>query len=500
MNKIFKVVLILIAIAWIAPCASNSFAATPYAMIIKFIWYSQTNPTALILDPVTPYEFSASVTYDKSVTNIVSAELLGPFGIVPMSKALSFGNNSTGVGYDQYFQDKASLDGIYKSGTNKYIFTVKFPNSTNYFTNQFNNEVYAPLPIITAANNCNWSPSGYIMPVDSSKPFTISWPGGANIANMSTIITINSIGNFTGLGTNFSNSAQFTFSTNLISQLPKGVVIPISISVGINPSIAPWGNGFATYNRFSIFIPPSLTEMTPFTAGKRNILVQTNNSDPLNFTPPVGSNGVYVMWDYSPYNFGVTSPLPCSFTNPAGKAFTNRYNGDSYGYSGGAMTKVQMDSTFPNGLYSFSTGQKLNLTGDNYPAAAKILSVNGVVPTWEKGMLLLNPTKNNTISWSAYSNSISFANAGLEFVDMSCTDYSDLSGNYGSFVNLVICPPAGLGGTLPQTSLLIPAGKLKANVNYLLHVGYGSLSSLTNAPVLSGMGYSRDTYIRIIAK
>jgi hypothetical protein len=338
------------------------------------------------------------------------------------------------------------------------------------------------------------------MAVDSSKPFTISWPGGNNVANMSTILTINSIGNFTGLATNFSRVSQFTFTTNLINQLPKGVVIPIDISVGINPTRAPWGNWFATYNRFSIFIPPSLTVGNPFTAGKKNILTQTNNNNPIDFTPSIGANGLLGGWDYGPYSFGVSSPLPCSFTNPAGKAFTNRYNGDSYGYSGGAMTKVQMDSTFPNGLYSFSTGQKLNLASDAYPVAAKILSVNGVAPTWTNGMLMLNSGSSNTISWSTYSSRIPFVQGGIQYIDLSCTDYSDLSGNYGSVTNVTICPAAGLGSQLAQTNLFVPARRLKPNVNYILKLNYGSITSITNVPVLSGMGYSRETIIRIITR
>jgi hypothetical protein len=484
-----------------AACESKVFAASPYAMITKNIWYSQTGPSVLILDPQTPYQFLASVTYDKSVSDIVSAELSGPFGTIPMSKALSFGNNSTGVDYDQYFQDKNSLDQTYKGGASKYIFTVTFPNKTNYFTNQFNNEVYAPLPLIATANNCNWSPAGYIMAVDPTKPFTISWPGGSYVANISVYLNINGIGNFTGLATSFSGSSQFTFSTDLISKLPKGVVIPVSISVGINPRVAPWGNGFATFNKFSIFIPPALTELAPFLAGKRNILTQTNNNNPTSFTPIIGPNGQYNRWDYSPYTFGVSSPLQCNFLTPTGTSLTTRYNGDSsYAYSGGAMTKAQIDAAFPNGLYRFSTGQNLNLTGESYPAAAKILLVNGKTPVWTNGMLQLNSAEENTISWSTYSSSSTFNDAGLETIDMSSVDYSDNSGNYGSFVSTIVCPQAGLGGSSPQTTLVIGKGKLKANVNYLFIVSYGSISSKTTTPVLSGMGYSRDTVIRIITK
>ncbi len=445
MKKTFKFSLLL-AMACIAAIESKATAVSPTSMVTKFIWYSQTNPTVLIIDPQSPYAFGASVSYDASVTNILSANLTGSFGTIPISKAVSFGNNTKGVGFSQYFQDKASLDSNYKGGTNKYIFAVKLPNATNYFTNQFNNEVYAPLPLITATSNCSWSPSGYIMAVDSSKPFTISWPGGANVSNMSTIVSIYGIGSFAGLETNFSGNSQFTFSTNLINQLPKGVVIPVCLLDWINTTSAPWGNAYNTYNRFSIFIPPSLIGSSPLTAIKKNTLTQTNTNNPVDFMPSIGSNGFYDGWDYSPYNFSVSSPLPCTFTNPTGKSFTNSYTGDSYQYSGGSMTKEQMDAAFPNGLYRFSTGQKLNLTGEAYPVAAKILSVNGVTPTWTNGMLMLNSISNNTISWSAYSNSISFAQGGLELLDLGCTDYSDLSGNFGTVTNIIICPAAGLGG------------------------------------------------------
>jgi len=129
MNKISKYCL-LITIVCIAVADSKLFAATPYAMITKSIWYSQKTPSDLIPDPVTPYQFLATVNYDKSVTDIVSAELSGPFGTVPMYKALSFANNSTGVIYEQYFQDKVSLDSTYKGGASEYIFTLKFPNKT----------------------------------------------------------------------------------------------------------------------------------------------------------------------------------------------------------------------------------------------------------------------------------------------------------------------------------------------------------------------------------
>jgi len=159
-----------------------------------------------------------------------------------------------------------------------------------------------------------------------------------------------------------------------------------------------------------------------------------------------------------------------------------------------------MDASFPNGVYNFSTGQNLNLAGDAYPAAAKVLSVNGMIPTWTNGMLLLDSKSNNNIAWSAYSNSsISFVQGGLELIDVGCTDYSDLSGNFGSVTNIVLCPVAGLGKA-SQTNLMISAGKVKPNANYLIHISYGSLTSLTNRPVLSGIGYLKQTTIQIITK
>ena len=458
MNKSISFSL-LVALISILFWESNLFSVTPYAMVTKSIWYSQTNASDLIIDPQSPYEFSASVSYDSSVSNIVSASLSGPCGLIPLSKAVSFGNNTKGVGFDEYFKDKSSLDSNYNGGSNKYIFTVNFSNKTDYFTNQFNSEVYAPLPIITATNNCNWSPSGYIMAVDSSRQFTISWPGGASVSNMSTILSIYGIGDFSGLVTNFSSTPQFTFSTNLISQLPKGIVIPVHLLNWINPSSDPWGNAYNTYNRFSIFIPPSLVGEGPLTAVKKNTLTQTNNNNPVDFVPIIGPDGFYSGWDYGPYNFSVSSPLPCTFRNPSRTLFTTSYTSDSgyhYGYSSGAMTKDQMDTLFPNGVYGFSTGQMLNLSGDSYPSAPKVLRVNGGIPSWTNGMLLLDSTKNNTIAWSAYSNSsTAFARGGIEFVDLGSTDYSDLSGNFGSVTNVVLCPIAGMG-TLSQTNLVLP--------------------------------------------
>ncbi|GEM_PF-1534323 len=464
--------------------------------ISKAAWYNQngSNASNLVLDPSQPYSVTASAQCLQSLaTSIVSATLTLPSGTTPIFKALSMGSNTGGAIYTPYFLSINDMNTFCPAGS-KGVFSINISGQTNYFTNIIGADVFPPPPLISIVSNAVWTPQGYIMIQDPNKAFTISWPGTSDLQSG---LTIYSIGSFNGFSTNNTpNATQFTFSTNLINQLPTGVVIPVKFNE--------WKTQ-GNFNSFAIFIPPSLFGSNPCTLFKQHSYEQTNVSALKEYNPQgAQKSDCYNIGNYGPYSFQVISPLPASFTPPTGTSIPLKVSSDGYSYSGGALTKLQLDSQFSNGTYTFSTGQKLLLPSDSYPIAPQITSVNGKAPIWTNGILQLAANSSNNIVWSVFSGYAPFTQCGLEIISFESTDYTDWgnlsSASGGGTTNFIICPAVGIGGNSLVTNLALPPNFLKTNVNYTMTVEYGALTGITNQPCLSGSGYSTTTIITIIAK
>ena len=494
--------LFLFALNIVSYCGTALGTSTPispiYSMITKSVYYTQIQSNQLVLDPVIPYEFKAWANYSTNLSApILNASLSGAFGSTQMEKAASLTTNTIGVMFAEYFTNKADMDSSF-ANNQVYSFNVAFATTTNKFANYFNTSItYAPTPIISTVSNCAWIGSGYIMVLDPSKPFTISWPGN----NVQSIISIESGGNsyptVQGFTTNLSGKNQFTFSTTLINSLPRGAIIPVSFEDWINPVNAPWGNSYNSFNSFGIFIPPTPFQGNPFVLGKTHVLMQTN-STPFDYSPNIGTHGTYYGIDYGPYSFTVTSPLPCSIILPNNKKIATVVNGSGYNFTSGGLTKSALDTVYPNGIYKISTGQSLMLSVDSYPTIPSVLEVNGQPAEWQNGYLLLRAGKSNTISWTGFSDDTTFQQCGFESYDLNCTDWGNLASG-GNVTNATICPALGLTGN-NVTSITLEPSSLQKNVNYVLTLKYSEIISVTNQPVISGAIYSSEVIVPIIAQ
>jgi hypothetical protein len=369
------------------------------SFVAKRAWYTQVSPNELVLDPIHPYSFGAWANYPKNISMPIENATLSVGGRnpIPMSKALSLSSDTIGVYFEEYFTNYSDLNSSYPDNAS-YAFNVNFASGNNQFNNFFNDSVsYAPKPVISAVSNCVWSGAGYIIVLDPSQPFTVSWPGGNNLQAIIMIQGGSSFPSFPGFSTTLSNETSFTFTTDLINSLPSNTIIPVLFEDWIDPTNEPWGNAYNNYNTFGIFIPKAPFLETPLDLGKNHVLLQTDVS-PVDYVPSMGVNGTYYGWDRGPFSFTVTSPQMCSITTPNNITLPTKVNADGYNYSSGGMTKSAMDSAYPNGIYKISSGQNLSLPKDSYPSIPKVLSVNGRPAQWANGHLLLKSGKKHTIT------------------------------------------------------------------------------------------------------
>lgn len=502
MKKQIKTILstMLVFVGILSTMKATTGSVITNTWISKSARYSQngSNASNLVLDPQQPYNLLAwAQCAQNQATSIVSATLTLPGGSVQMFKALSLGSNTRGTIFSEFFTNASDMNALCPAGSNA-IFNINILGKITSFTNVMGADIYPLAPLISCDSNGIWSSQGYITIQDPKKPFTISWPPALGLQSGITIYGFESFG---GFQINNLSSNTFTFSTDLINQLPTGVVIPVLLNDWIG------GAGGACFNNFAIFIPPTLFDGNPLTAFKTHTLLQTNRKSIIEYVPQVTPKGDYYGLGYGPYTFNVESPLSNSFTPPSNITYANRSHSGGYGYYSGAMSKSELDSQFANGNYTFSSGQILALTGDRYPntnTPPQILTVNGKVPVWTNGMLRLSAGSPNNIVWSAFSGYSSFANCGLETIQFSPSGFADWgnisSSSGGGETNITICPAAGIGGSKLVTNIVLPARFLHTNVNYTMSIGYTALTSVTNQPCLSGAGYSTKTTILIIAK
>ena len=366
---------LLLSIGFMGLNAATSPVITNTA-ISKSAWYAQNGPTSkdLVLDPVQPYVLTANAQCaQSSAGSIISATVTFPSGSIPMFKAKSLGSNTGGVILEEFFTNKTDMDAVCPIQSSV-VFSINVLGQVTNYTQSLAPDVYPQPPLINIDSNGFWSSQGYIIVQNPQQPVTISWPKGNNL--YSSLKIGNSFSTPTTSGNNF------TFSANLLSQLPTGVILPILL----NQWIA--GAAGGCFNNFAIYIPPTpppLFSGTPLLAAKQHLLVQTNTNSLADYIPKIAPKGDYYQSGYGPYSFDITGPQLHSVTTPKQTVIYSKVSQNGYSYSSGALSKAQLDSQFTNGVYSFSTGQRLSITGDMYPNPPKIISVNGKAPLWSNG-------------------------------------------------------------------------------------------------------------------
>lgn len=456
----------------------------------KSACYTQTGPSSedLVLDPAEPYVFRADAQCAQgNATLITSATLTVPRGTTPMFKARSLGSNIGGVVFEEHFTNKMDMDTAFPMGSNAVI-AVNISGKTNYYTNPIELGNYPLPPLIHIDDNGFWSPQGYIIVQNPKQAMTISWPPTKDLQSSLNIGGI--------ISTNSTNVTTFTFSTNLLSQLPTGVIIAIMLDQSISNATVGCNNTFA------IYIPPPLFNGDPLFVVKKHHQIQTNTNTLVDYTPKIAPKGDYYLSGYGPYSFDVKGPVSNTIFTPNGLKLYSKVSQGGYKYSSGALkSRSQLDSNFESGVYTFSSGQKLTLTGDVYPDSPRIVAVNGKAPIWSNGMLVLSSTQTNNIVWSSFNAvNASFNDSGVEAIQLYPAAFADMGSYTGQYFGKLVCPPLGLGGTNLVTNHIIQPNYLSKNVNYTMTIGYGVLTSYTNKPFISGAGYISGTIIPIIAQ
>ena len=463
--------------------------------ISKSAWYTQLGPdfSSLVLEPSQPYSISAIAECDKEDASVITSASLNLGSLsIPMFKALSLGANTRGVIYQAYFKDKMAMDSAFPPDS-KAVVAVNINGNTNYYTNSVGADIYPPAPLISIVSNGIWSPKGYIILLDPQKPLTITWPSEKH---QSSSITMYSIGNFAGFETNLT-SPVFSFDPDLLNKLPENTIVPLLLYTGAMQN---------SFNSFAIFIPPTPWAGNPSILLKQRSFVQTSPSVLGEYISPVSTSSDYYNIGYGPYRLTLSSPMSVSFSTPSGSSHEAQpgLQAGGYFYDSGPLTAPDLQAKFPNGTYVYSTGQKLSLEGDLYPAAPRIVSVNGKKPIWTNGMLQLEAAKANRIKWSLFAGHAPFARCGIEdvsFASACFTDWDTLTSPSGrGSTNYTICPVANIAGSARVSQLTLPARFMEPNVNYTMSILHGALTSITNAPCVSGAAFATRTIVPIIAK
>lgn len=457
--------------------------------------YDQASSAAPTVDPKHPFQFSANVNPTGASTLLSTSTVTPPGG-----SALYFESDENGLDYQQNFSSKAALDAAYPAGT--YSLTVNSSTPNTYTgTAVLGADNYPPVPQIISLTNATWS-GGAIVVTDITQPVTITW----NSFNSSTG-QVNFNVNNADIGSQFTangSNNSFTFTPNTSTALENNESYEADLSFsnnnGSNTTNIPGassGAGYETTVQFIIQTGSPSSGSKGALVFKDNVVTQTSNSAPVNAPLNMGSGD-----DSSPYGFGCQNSVAGSVTGPgAGSPYVLGFDADSsenkYRYSSGSVAALTgaggLNTVYPDGTYTVRDGSgntlaTLALTGDVYPNVPQITAVNGLTPTWNaQGQLVLDPSIDNTITWTPFTASNSSYNyttgghISAEFEENGDNDAVDIDVESGVYS----------GNSAPFNTLLIPADTMTAGNSYEGKIEYFLASSgviVAGTPIASA-GY-----------
>ena len=423
--------------------------------VSKIINYDQSGPSAPTRDPYQPYQFQCNVNPLTNADLLPTSQLLCPAGSTG-NVTLETGEN--GLSFSQNFASQAALNTAFPNGGYNFVLQTTEPN-TYFDTLTLGNSVYPAVPKITKLTNAFWT-NDYLMVSNPSLPVTLNW-GTFKATNGSISFSIQGNDNFNGFYTNFPALGSQNGFTIPIGTLPTNSVLQGTISFDLNPG----GDDHLLYqvqNSFFLLSGPIPPASNPYVIQKQHVLLQSSTNVPADGSGSLNGN-------YAPYNFSIQTPTSGTVTGPGGKyalSFTTQQGGGvSYGYlSAPIATLAKLNATYKDGAYKSSTHPTLQLTNSIYPNSAnppQITLVNGEPPTWNtQGELVLDPTINNTLTWTPYS----VTNTGFSFTTAGYEQFQIQNSNGGYSTNQSAGPFAGGGGAFNQ--LTIPAGSLLPNQTF----------------------------------
>lgn len=448
--------------------------------IEKMIIYNQSSTADPTLDHEAPYSFRINADAGTMGELLSSSTVDLPAGATGLSV---YEKGSQGLYYQQGFGNKAALDAAYPVGS--YVLHIRTSTPNTYDVPLTLNDVYPAIPKITGMTNATWV-NDVLKITDPSLDTTITWnnPGnhsaGFNVNNTN-INWITSTGLFTIPGGTLGNNS-LTEAKIMLTLSTNGSPIPGLPNTSPNPT-----SGCGITVQFMIQVGAPLASEDPFYAVlKEHQQIQSSNQDPVdspNFLPD-SNFGPYVVEFESPVSGSLSDPSATIFP----LAFRTHYDAVSYEYLSAPFASVAtLNTTHPNGTYTFPGGVTVGMPADAYPLTPKILTVNGATPVWNsQGLLALDPTIDNTITWSDVIVP-NFATNGHQSVEIESRSDSNFQG---------IEEERGLTtlDSVPITSLLIPKSTFTPTFTYLGFITYDAVPTFYNpSPGVNAAGVYQAT-------
>jgi hypothetical protein len=407
----------IVSLIFILPVRAQTTDVAEY-LIQKNVIYDQSTSSATPLDPIAPYSFS-SYLKNGSTGTILSSSSLTPPSSSP--GAVEYLSDANALFFQQFFTSPSALDAAFASGTYNLTMQTSTPNTYTVALTLGANNYPNAIPQITSMTNASWS-GGFFVVSDVTQPVSITW-NNPNSANAYFQIFNTGINSTSDSGT----STTITIPANSLSNNTVYLGNVSLTNVSETSSSIPDVSGGTYYSNQVNFLiqtgTPAASSKGFYVVEKNQVMVQTSNS------APVDGAGNFSDFDPAPYQLFIESPIAGSATGPSpgntNFALTyDTYSTNSpYRYSSAPLASLSsLNSTFPDGTYTVPGGATVSLTGDTYPTAPQIMSVNGATPVWNaQGQLTLNPTVSNNIVWSTVSMT-NFSTDGNEKFEVKSTN------------------------------------------------------------------------------
>jgi uncharacterized repeat protein (TIGR03803 family) len=477
-----------------APTASQSFSVNvptelTFYQIQKNANFVQSSASPPVADPSRPYEFISYASTGSTGSLLSTSTLTTPAGGIG---SVTYSASGNGLNFDEGFINKATLDSAFPAGSYNLSVQTDVPNTYVGKAVVAADNYPSVTPQITAMTNATWSGGNIVV---------------SNLA-VDTIITFNTFNSATGsiyyninglTSQTFAADGTHTSFTIPANSLTNNTLYHVNLGfqnfAGMNAIGGVPGNyAYTNQLNFNIQVGTLATSPNLYIVKKAHILVQKSSG------VPVDASGDIV--DKAPYNFDIESPVSGNVNGPASKVYPLVYdfqgeeagNGGYRFSSGTKASQSSLDSTFLDGSYVMTDGNTVTLTGDNYPSTPQITQINGFPPIWNSaGQLVLDPTVDNTITWSAFSGG-TFATNGHEEAEFD-SDNDDS-------INFQQTAGVTASSSTAFTTLDIPPGTLTTNHTYTASIDY-ILASSINSPSANNYdvaGYETKTYFSVLAQ
>jgi hypothetical protein len=463
---------LLVILSAATTIAASDVEAAPViteSWIGKTAFYNQFGDNEPELDPTHPYSLSSGCAIESG--KIIKATLKTPSNIV--NDYILYNTKKGNIAKSH--KTITALNSNFPAGNYMLDISTSTGNASQTITNDV--AQFPISPRITAGNNTVWIKENLYV-TNNDLPCSFSW----NLPASSFDEVFIAIAGDHLIRTLANSTSTFEIEKSVLESLPNNE--PVSCLVQFNSYL---GNSATVFNLYKV----DLGYDGVFKIVKNHAFVQTSNSTPLEWGI---KNSTDFFSDYGPYSFSMEATRSGTVIGPNGNnlnlAF--QYPNQSVYNSGPISSKDELNNLFPEGTYTLGN-QTATLSGSIYPNKGlpiKILSVNGKIPQWKDGKLVLNTKVKNLIKWTPFAiTTKNFLNKGIVEFEIRYIN---------PYLQNFIGKDSGILSDSKKSFNLhtIGANTLSSDIEYLMSIKY-FLASSVNAGTQSGAGYSISTYIWI---